>query len=29
MVAATKGKIGVLIEDHFDSTEYRKFNEFF
>ena len=24
-----KGKIGVLIEDHFDSTEYRKFNEFF
>ena len=29
MVTATKGKIGVLIEDHFDSTEYRKFNEFF
>jgi len=29
MVAATKGKIGILIEDHFDSTEYRKFNEFF
>ncbi|MCL2926849.1 MAG: DJ-1/PfpI family protein [Trichodesmium sp. MAG_R01] len=29
MVGATKGKIGVLIEDHFDSTEYRKFNEFF
>lgn len=24
-----KGKIGVLIEDHFDSTEFRKFNEFF
>jgi len=24
-----KGKIGVLIEDHFDQTEYRKFNEFF
>ncbi|MGD1713564.1 DJ-1/PfpI family protein [Dapis sp. BLCC M172] len=29
MATATKGKIGVLIEDHFDSTEYRKFNEFF
>ena len=25
----TKGKIGVLIEDHFDQTEYRLFNEFF
>ena len=25
----TKGKIGVLIESHFDETEYRKFNEFF
>jgi len=24
-----KGKIGVLIEDHFDQTEYRKFNEYF
>jgi putative intracellular protease/amidase len=24
-----KGKIGVLIEDHFDETEFRKFNEFF
>ena len=24
-----KGKIGVLIEDHFDQTEYEKFNEFF
>ena len=24
-----KGKIGVLIEDHFDPTEFRKFNEFF
>jgi protease I len=22
-------KIGVLIEDHFDETEYRKFNDFF
>ncbi|NEP81871.1 MAG: thiamine biosynthesis protein ThiJ [Okeania sp. SIO3C4] len=29
MATATKGKIGVLIEDHFDSTEYVKFNEFF
>jgi len=26
---AIKGKIGVLIEDHFDQTEYRKFNNFF
>ena len=24
-----KGKIGVLIEDHFDMTEFRRFNEFF
>lgn len=24
-----KGKIGVLIEDHFDQTEFEKFNEFF
>jgi protease I len=24
-----KGKIGVLIEAHFDETEFRKFNEFF
>jgi protease I len=24
-----KGKIGVLIEEHFDPTEYRKFNEYF
>jgi protease I len=24
-----KGKIGVLIEDHFDQTEFRMFNEFF
>jgi putative intracellular protease/amidase len=23
------GKIGVLIEDHFDQTEYRRFNEYF
>lgn len=26
---AHKGKIGVLIEAHFDETEYRRFNEFF
>jgi protease I len=25
----SKGKIGVLIEDHFDQTEFRAFNEFF
>jgi putative intracellular protease/amidase len=24
-----KGKIGVLIEEHFDPTEFRKFNEYF
>ncbi|MEB3310928.1 MAG: DJ-1/PfpI family protein [Snowella sp.] len=24
-----KGKIGVLIEEHFDATEYRRFNEYF
>ena len=24
-----KGKIAVLIEDHFDQTEYRMFNEYF
>ncbi|MBD2186481.1 DJ-1/PfpI family protein [Planktothrix sp. FACHB-1355] len=24
-----KGKIGVLVEEHFDETEYRRFNEFF
>lgn len=24
-----KGKIGVLIEEHFDETEYRRFNDFF
>lgn len=29
MATETKGKIGVLIEDHFDATEYKKFNEFF
>jgi len=26
---ARKGKIAVLIEEHFDQTEFRKFNEFF
>lgn len=26
---ATKGKIAVLIEEHFDATEFRRFNEFF
>jgi putative intracellular protease/amidase len=25
----SKGKIAVLIEEHFDPTEYRKFNEYF
>jgi protease I len=25
----TKGKIGVLIEEHFDQTEFRKFNSYF
>jgi protease I len=24
-----KGKVGVLVEEHFDPTEYRRFNEFF
>lgn len=24
-----KGKIGVLIEDHFDATEFRRFNQYF
>ncbi len=24
-----KGKIGVLIEEHFDGTEFRRFNDFF
>jgi putative intracellular protease/amidase len=24
-----KGKIGVVIEDHFDPTEFRRFNEYF
>jgi putative intracellular protease/amidase len=29
MTIESKGKIGVIIEDHFDSTEYRMFNEYF
>jgi len=28
-MAEIKGKIGVLIEDHFDLTEFRRFNEYF
>jgi putative intracellular protease/amidase len=28
-MAAAQGKIGVLIEDHFDATEFRRFNEYF
>jgi putative intracellular protease/amidase len=27
--APAKGKIGVLIEDHFDQTEFRMFNDYF
>jgi len=27
--ARSKGKIGVLIEDHFDESEYRAFNQYF
>jgi protease I len=29
MATESKGKIGVLIEDHFDQTEFREFNKFF
>lgn len=29
MQQASKGKIAVLIEDHFDQTEFRMFNEYF
>lgn len=29
MTIQSKGKIGVLIEEHFDGTEYRQFNEYF
>jgi len=28
-MAEIKGKIAVVVEDHFDSTEYRRFNEYF
>jgi protease I len=28
-MSETKGKIGVIIEDHFDQTEYRLFNQYF
>ncbi len=29
MATESKGKIGVLIEEHFDGTEFRRFNEYF
>jgi putative intracellular protease/amidase len=29
MATKSKGKIGVLIEEHFDGTEFRRFNEYF
>ena len=29
MTTKIKGKIGVLIEEHFDQTEYREFNSYF
>lgn len=29
MTSESKGKIGVLIEEHFDPTEYRMFNQYF
>jgi len=29
MTSESKGKIGVLIEEHFDQTEYRMFNQYF
>ena len=29
MANESKGKIGVLIEEHFDGTEFRRFNEYF
>lgn len=28
-IISNKGKVGVLIEEHFDETEFRKFNELF
>lgn len=29
MKTQSNGKIGVLVEEHFDETEYHRFNEFF
>lgn len=29
MATESKGKIGVLIEEHFDQTEYQMFNQYF
>jgi protease I len=29
IASQTKGKIGILIEDHFDEIEFRAFNDFF
>ncbi|HEY9850435.1 MAG TPA: DJ-1/PfpI family protein [Leptolyngbyaceae cyanobacterium] len=29
MTTEKKGKIGVIVEEHFDPTEYRRFNEYF
>jgi protease I len=29
MITKSLGKIAVLIEEHFDATEYRRFNEYF
>lgn len=29
MATEKKGKIGVIVEEHFDPTEYRRFNEYF
>ena len=29
MTQESKGKIGVLIEEHFDGTEFQRFNEYF
>ena len=29
MTTELKGKIGVLIEEHFDGTEFRRFNQYF
>jgi protease I len=29
MITKSQGKIAVLIEEHFDATEYRRFNQYF